>query len=529
MNDPAPSRWRVWLRDSWVGKHVLDLVDSVVIWWLDIRIGRADGRFKWLTTLSKIPFHVGFEVNWMLRNVRARRAPRRAGRARRHETVPDDYAGEIAQERLIRDGALARGDEIAAAGSEQRIGRLLRLNGDLPESEQATRAARSRFEGTGFGLYVADCDLDLAELWVHAGRFAAASERIRLALAFSERHAFYAVAGRAYRAQAALHRATGRYDEAQGTISKARQMFQAIDDSSGVAECDLELGALLEKVGPHYEAVERYELARAFYRSRRDRRAVSTIDVSICRTRYYDNRGRLRLRRAERYFAAMGLLAEQAECDRVRALRANWPPRRVRFATRASERFSLAGRPLEAARCDILHALTVAPLLVAQRGPLPSWAERRAREALEIVVPAALFIDSYRFQLTTRGERAAWADNVAHEGFTAALSIAQLIGGSVVAQLIVDARTAGTYSVVSDGAAASGGALAENATPSTAGPAWTASSAIGRLIGADGYRLEPTPHIRAWDGSVVLEHHLRRARERYSSAPLRRPVIIEQA
>lgn len=544
MNDPAPSRPREasW-RDSWLGHHLLNLADTVKIWWIDVelkwldvrlwwmdvKIGRSDGRLKWLTALAGIPSRVKFEFDWALRHVRARRAPSRAGRALRHETERDDYAAEIVNERERLAVAAESGDPVGAARSVRRLGALLRLKGDFAESEEATVDARSRFDDLGMRDDVADCDLDLAELLTGVGRFAAASERVGFALDHSRGAGDDVGTGRALRARAAIHRATGRYDDAQAAIAEARDVFVARDDASGVAECDLQLGALLERTGPSFRAVEHYELARAFYRSRRDRRAVSMIDVSVRRTVWFDKGGRLRLWRAERYFAALGLLAEQAECDRVRALRATWPSRRSRFAARASESFRHAGLPLEAARCDILWALSEAPLLLGEALPPGHWAERRAREALEVAVPAALFIDSYRFQLATRGERAAWADNVAHEAFTAALRIAQLVGGSVAAQLILDARTAGTYSVVSDGTAASGGALVDEAIPSTAGPAWTASSALGRLIGADGYRLEPTPHIRSWDGSVVLEHHLRAARQRYGGAALRRPVIVEQA
>jgi len=403
-------------------------------------------------------------------------------------------------------------EDVAACNAN--LGIVYRLMGKYAQAETAHLSARTYFEAESLSKEIAGCDQNLGNVYQATGKYAQAETAYSSARTYFEKANLSGNVADCDVNLGVLYRLTGRYTQAEIANLAARTYFDAAGRPDKVAACDQNLGVVYELTGRFPQAEVAYLGARTYYEAARLPEDVATCDANLGVV--YKLTGRY----------------AQAET--------------VYLAARAY--FEAANLPEYVATCD----RNLAGLLWQRAGESVDEARREdlLRQALALAVPVAIFVDAYRFQLPSRVQREAWGLNVAATSFALALELAREVGdATLIAELILDARTAGTHTLTGVSTEDDDGkdgdrflpvvllaASSENGSGNTPefgggdldGDAWVASSAAMRTIGADGYRLAPTPYIRTMRSTIALEEHIRVAQQRYSPAtPLRRPIIIE--
>lgn len=425
------------------------------------------------------------------------------------------------------------------ADCDMNLGVAYRVLERYEEAEAAHLRARDYFEPHGSPDEIARCEQNLGVVYEATWRFAEAeAAHLRARGGFAATPSPRGVAD-CDKNLGIVRLRTGRHEEAEAATLQAKAWYSAHELSGEVADCDLNLGSIHRAAGRYPDAEEAYQRARDYYVVHGPTTAVADCDGNLGVV--YRAMGRL-AEAESAHLAALALVdapgPSRRKADAERNLGAVYRAM-GRFDAaegahrRARAQYTALGLHRAVAGCD--HNLA---LILEERARQAGPAGQRAdllREALTLALPVAVLHDAYRFRLPSRRQREAWGRKVAGPSLRLALELARAVGDArLVAELILHARTAGSYALGGGGVADPflDVALTAEASPypgdATGPAARTASGSAAGLVGAEGYRLDPTPYLRTPHDTVALAEYVRMAEERYPTGePLRRPVIVE--
>lgn len=436
--------------------------------------GRARARLGWFDAadeaLREAARHwVSDTIYTNDSSVRWEQALLSAARNRHREAVHrfDDLLGLLSENDPQRPGI-----DVDRALSVRELGRF-------DESIAALSAARSRFSARREWATVARIDFELALTY---RRMRGHERDARECLTKAERA--YRRLGdsvgelRCQFESALTLVAIGRLSEAVDAYRGIRRAIDPVALADRAAECDLLTGDLLVRLGRLTEARTALESALALSRRIDDRRGVAD---------------------AERRLAVVdGLEGHRDTADR-------------RFG-RAFALYMDLALVADAARSEIDRADMWARAATRREGIA---AQRLRHRAADIAIPAALALDAGRYELQGTTDRLAWSANVAQEARITAFRLAFEVGDErLLADLVLDARSVGTYSVADPGGAPL--PVDEEQESFEDGMALAlAASTAWRIVGDHGIRLGAAPAVIAPRGDFALRAALASAKARF--------------
>jgi len=286
--------------------------------------------------------------------------------------------------------------------------------------------------------------------------------------------------------------ALGRLEEAVETYSGIRRAIDVRALPERTAECELRLGELLTRLGRLGDARTHLDAARARYQDLESARGEADADLRLAVLEGMEGRrdaAEHRFVKAFTVFRGLGLRADAATCEIERA---------QMWARAALRRTGAA-------------------------------AGRMRHRAADIAIPAALALDAGRYELNRSADRQSWSHNVVQDTRNAAFRLAFEAGDDrLVADLVLDARSVGTYAVAAPGeetgespdagtAPSAGGAVSgvPPIDPEDAPQHALAASATWRILGGDGIRLGLAPLVIAPRGDFALRAAIAAAKSRF--------------
>lgn len=403
------------------------------------------------------------------------------------------------------------------ADSRMGLANVYDNTGRYGEAESMYLAARTDFVELGMELDVARCDYNLGDLYDVMGRFAPAEASLLAARRTFERNGSDEQVAWCDNGLGNLYHGFGRHDEARRAVQQARARFAELELARDVAGCDMSLGNIATALGRPEEAEPRYLEARELFAGLGADRYVAACDLNLGVLRQGTGRpddAEQDLHRARAGFTRLGLVREVAECDNgLGALLGDMG----RFAEAelaleaAVSAFTGLGSTAEVAHCEVNIALTR-----LQAAGTDTSDREVLRSALDRLIPAALYLDSVRFQFTTAPQRAAWTGRLATVLRTAFALAARSEDARLVAELVETSLNVGVHAAGPDPAGPSPPNSIQpperqqaSASPFTAG--------AGRLVPGAGRRLAAPPMLRMPDGRIALTTFLDLAQERYGT------------
>lgn len=329
------------------------------------------------------------------------------------------------------------------------------LRGDYEEAEPLLQAALKRYRtaaedhepGSDWDQRVAECHLNLANVYREQGSFGLAEESLDAARKFfHERQMFVAEADCLLNLGNVYHE-TGRSAEATDAWLRARDVYNGCQLYERGADCTVNLGILALESDEWQEAARRFKDAERRYTELGLRQHAAD-----CR----HNRGFANLLAGNHQAAKHAIESAQGEYaqhglkvppDSVAALAAvyhalgHYGEARSRYAA-AGRGFEEAALPVDVARMS----MNIAAVVWDDAVEIPDPA-LRARAALDLAIPALLTTDDVRFQFPSARDRAAWA-RLMHRDVSFVLGLAHASGDhDVVGDLVEAFASVGWYAV----------------------------------------------------------------------------------
>ncbi|HLS75850.1 MAG TPA: tetratricopeptide repeat protein, partial [Nocardia sp.] len=324
-----------------------------------------------------------------------------------------------------------------------------------------------------------------------------------------------------------VHLETHRLPEARAAFERSHATLRAFPGDRLTAVVEANLAGLFLRQGRHRDAERMYTAAEATLAA-----AGQPIRAAVCR----QNRGGTRVLLGDLDAALADLAAARAVFAPHPAHRRDGAACEVNIGLAHSARgehdraLTHIGRaravyaelelPLEAARCDFLAATVLAD---REPGDL--------RPALDLALPALLFIDDQRLRFVHARTRSAWAARSALFRATVFEWCARLGDPVLLAELVEVSLNSGTHTPASAESPARADHLAALAADIAAGahadpgllagagmraPAEApAHATAGALIAGAALPMRPPPRLRMPDGSIALAGFLDSARARY--------------
>ncbi|MFC8526276.1 hypothetical protein [Nocardia sp. NPDC057227] len=362
--------------------------------------------------------------------------------------------------------------------------------GRFAEAARLLLQCRAVLAAHGNLRHVAVCDNLLGLVHTESGDLAAAEPAFERALRAAHTLGLTALrAGIESNLGGLLLRRT-EYAEAERHFHAAETALVPLGDSFAVANCRANRGGVLVLLGRQREAIALLEAASAYFRAHPEfhrHSAACARNIAV---------------------------AELVAGDDATGLRHLATARAAALA---------AGTTLEVARCDILAAGLLAGDPDADLGP-----------ALDLALPAVLYLQRQRHQFTRAASRAAWA--TANEEFRLQIVrwIDRTADAGLMAEFIEDAINSSAFSTGTElppdgpGAALaaeiSAAALEVDDTARHVVPVIRPIPANGALIAGAELPVRPPPLLRTPDGRIVLDAYLRSAADRYG--PIERDVLV---
>jgi tetratricopeptide (TPR) repeat protein len=255
------------------------------------------------------------------------------------EAGDDRLAGRAAHNRGVVLGCLSRPDERIAAEHEaidhyeraQRrdlsgcsrmaLGFHLAAAGRVKEALPVFLAAEADFKLADERLHLGNAMLAIMEALVDLGRFPAAERRLRPTLAVLAATAPVPAVARLHELAAIVFENRRGTDLAQKALRNARAVWDALDEETHVAACDIRNAVLTVGADPKAASMVLKQL-------RLDRQAAGDVDgVAACdrglglaaATRHRPHQALRRFEDAAAVFQACALFADAAECDALAA------------------------------------------------------------------------------------------------------------------------------------------------------------------------------------------------------------------
>lgn len=374
------------------------------------------------------------------------------------EEHPDDGTRQrIRSLHAQREEARQAGNRRDVARCDLDLGLIHDALGEYKTALTRFRSARDMYKDLHDAGRAADCDHNLGNVYLHLSRFNDALDSYT-----SARGAYICLKDWEGTADCQLglgnvHASLRQAASAVACLDSARMIYQALFQLSGdpalkskVAGSTLNLGSALLAMQSHAEARNCYLAARQAYSELGEHAERAGCDQNLGLVDFelgdYAQAGK-RFRAALKTFIELGLDAEAAACEhslggidfasgRYLSARQHYASARVLHSTDSW---------VELASVDIADGLCLVSLADASEmfGRLAE-ATDAFREALGLLVPAALALDSVRFQLGSTPARQSWAEFRVADGMNVALLVAHHLGDTdLLAELIESSRAFG--------------------------------------------------------------------------------------
>lgn len=146
------------------------------------------------------------------------------------------------------------------------------------------------------------------------------------------------------------------------------------------------------------------------------------------------------------------------------------------------------------------------------------------KEAVELALPAALYLDAARFGFSTRALRQNWMEQVALPTLNFVLGLTEEIEGEdqLRAEIIFDNKTIGSYRIATSVTARELGNQslqfqARAASPSESAPTEQQQTPSLLSSGTEGFQLAPSPRVMLPNGKIALARYIALAEEKYGA------------
>lgn len=400
------------------------------------------------------------------------------------EYLRGNYENAASEYESARDTFLGLGSTDKGALCLQGIGICLMGMGRYEDSERALVESRIGLAQLGIAAAVAVTDSHLGQLYLDTGRYESAEHTFRRA-----RKGFEAI-GASDRVAMVDQNLGGLYfvqddlDAAESSFSRAREQFAYLGDRAKSAVCQCNIGAVLFKKAQFARASSEFGIALVQLESTLDHRAVVA----------WAHRNRA--------------CAEFMLGDKERSLA---------FLGSSRQMSTELDMLTDVAKCDFLAALCQASV----SGP------GSVRAAIDLALPALLYLDAQRFQFASAAARKSWSTTISlwtvHVFEWAAelgdeMLLAELVESSVNSGTHVSEVSAGALAaLVEVGGSAAGSAIALDIADATTGVART-------LVAGAVLPMRPPPRLSMPDGRIALGQFLDSVDSRYRL--IDRPVTL---
>ncbi len=388
------------------------------------------------------------------------------------------------------------------------VSQSLQHVGDLDAAADALETARTILLGTDEHRehYVA-CLFSLTAVAIHRGQWARAGEIAAESLGAARQFA-PAMAGHPLMNLAAVNFETGRTELALDFAAQALTAFEQTDDRNAVADTQQNLALMRLRADRADGVAELLHASQAYYEmsGNSHRFGVGLKAAAL----YAEQNGDLdgadrRYRQALRHFRDSGALLDVAAVCTCLATLEFGAGRVDEGEALLAEAFGIyrdAGLGLQCAQVDFWHA-----------GLLESVS---AKAALDLAIPAALAIDAARCMFTNGHQRAQWNAQVAAPSIRLAFRLARAAAPQLLPEL-VETYCAGV--AFDPDAAGARPPRFEPMTAPTVLPDTSSTLALGAALAAvaaeAGLPVAPPPPITLPDGRIALAPYLERGLTRY--------------
>ncbi len=411
----------------------------------------------------------------------------------RYDEAEDRYrSGRAAAERS--------GADRAGADASLGLARVHARLGEYAESVALYRGAQAYYESAGAAVGVGDCIAGVAGLDADRGRHAAAEAAYLTALERYPADATRHIA-RCRLSLAELLTDTGRFVEAEVTAREAARTFGSMNDRAALADCALAAAeAQLRGGDPDSAEATLVGLRETFQGLGVDDKvaecaaALAATIASVGQT----NEAVAHYRSALDTFERLGLDDEAADCL-YNLARLTAPADAARYASRARELYRGLGQVIDVARTDLAAA------------DIFATGAKSLSAAVDIAIPAMLYVDSQRFQFPTARARIHWSATVERE-MAVVFGWAHRIGDHrLVAELVEVDINFGMPSRSTEAASplirVTRSSRHTARRPEQAGPA--------RLVAGAYLPMTAGPRIRMPDGRIALLRYFDLMEDRY--------------
>ncbi|WP_328289798.1 tetratricopeptide repeat protein [Nocardia aurantiaca] len=321
------------------------------------------------------------------------------------------------------------------------LSQALQNLGDLDGAQQALEQAR-----VALGKEDAPGDLRLACLvsstavalhrqqWWRA--LDLAGEALNAARRFGPEHA-----GHPLMNLAAAHFETGRWELALDFAGQALAAFEAVDDSTGVAETRQNLALMYTRTGSFDDAEpllaaaqEHFEATGAAHRAGIGLKVMGFIAEHRGQPEVANARYREALRRFEESRAVIDAADVRLRLAATAFAAGRFDDGESELAT-ARAIYAVRGLGLHCAQLDYWHAGLLEPLVSQVPGLLA--------RAVDLAVPAALALDAVRYELPDGTQRDTWSRHIVNPALRLAFRYAYLAGDARLVADLIENQCAG--------------------------------------------------------------------------------------
>lgn len=300
-----------------------------------------------------------------------------------------------------------------------------------------------------------------------------------------------------------LHRLVGRWDHAEAAFIRARDYYENRDQER-FATSWMNMGTVLGTRGRHRDALDAYRKGLKVFDSLQlpERIAACQMNLGVEHAALEQlTEAREHFRRAQDFFESSPVHARQAAgcLVNIAGLESPRAARKKRYRDAAGRFHDLELFEWEA-RCAIHLA-----------------AEMPDRDAIEVLIPALLYLDSVKFQFPTAQARLAWratVTNATRQAFERAMNMGN---AELVAELVETTINSGIHTTVHRTPSGSDSGEDGNLLQLSRSE-WTTTDRTGvgavRLIAGACLPMSAPPRLRMPTGRVALERFYRAA-DRY--------------
>ncbi|WP_235948336.1 tetratricopeptide repeat protein [Nocardia terrae] len=241
---------------------------------------------------------------------------------------------------------------------------------------------------------------------------------------------------------AAAHFETGRWELAQDFAGQALSAFEAVEDSSGVAETRQNLALMYTRTGSFDDAEpllaaaqDHFVAAGVAHRAGIGLKVMGFIAEQRGQTEVAEARYREALHRFEESRAVIDAADVRLRLAATAFAAGRYEQGEEELAA-ARATYAVRGLGLHCAQLDYWHAGLLEPLVTQVPGLLA--------RAVDLAVPAALALDAVRYELPDGAQRDTWNRRIVNPALRLAFRYSYLAGDARLVADLIESQCAGT-------------------------------------------------------------------------------------